>query len=317
MHELDRIISAIKFTERGFVATVVRTQGSTYRRPGARSVITDRGDVTGTISGGCLERDLAARSAQWMRDMKPCLVTYDSSREDDIVFGLGLGCRGIIDVHIEPFDAAHPSRLVTEFAWNGRETVTWTTSLDGHTLLVEMIQPQRALAIFGGGPDVDPVARIAESIGWSTRVVAPRDVHPEQVAQQIDLRAFDAAVVMTHNYLYDLELLRTLFATDIAYLGLLGPKSRGDELLAEVGNADRDRLHYPIGLDLGGDTPEEIALAIVAEIQAVVHRRNAQPLRDSDRPLHVPPDTVILSAEEREGSQPSQAEILRRLRGSE
>lgn len=286
MHELDRIIAAIKATDRGFVATVVRTEGSTYRRPGARAVITDRGDVAGTISGGCLERDLAARSKDWMRDMKPRVVTYDSSREDDIVFGLGLGCRGVIHVYIEPFDAEHPSRLATEFEWNGREPVSWTTSLDGVTLLVETIRPQRSIVIFGGGPDVEPVARLAEAVGWSARTVAPRDVHPEQIAEKVDLTAFDAAIVMTHNYLYDAALLRTLFTTGIAYLGLLGPKSRGDELLAQIENADHSRLHYPIGLDLGGETPEEIALAIVAEVQSALNGRDGRPLRELDRPLH-------------------------------
>lgn len=287
MHEIDKIIEAIRTTPRGFVATVVRTEGSTYRRPGARAVISDRGDVTGTISGGCLEADLAARSAEWMRDMKPRVITYDSSREDDIVFGLGLGCRGVIEVHIEPFDDDHPPRLVNEFAWNGREPVIWTTSLDGHTLLVEMIRPQRAIAIFGGGPDVAPVARIAESIGWTARVIAPRDVHPEQVAQHVDLSQLDAAVVMTHNYLYDLALLRTLFDTAVAFIGLLGPKTRGEELVREIENADRSRLHSPIGLDLGGETPEEIALSIVAEIQSVLNRRDPQPLRNAEGPLHV------------------------------
>src|SRR5712691_4386496 len=230
MHEIDRIIDAARRTPRGFIATIVRTEGSTYRRAGARAVVSDAGEVTGTISGGCLERDLAARSAEWMRDMQPRVITYDSSREDDIVFGLGLGCRGVIEIHIEPFDRDHPPRLVREFAWNGREPVVWTTSLDERPLLVEMIRPVRALAIFGGGSDVEPVAAIARSIGWRADVFAPRDVHPEQVSQLVDFSQFDAAVVMTHNYLYDLALLRTVLTMNLPYIGLLGPKSRGEEL---------------------------------------------------------------------------------------
>ena len=107
MHETDRIIDAAQKAQRGFVATIVRTEGSTYRRAGARCVITDRGEVTGTISGGCLEKDLIARSEEWMRDMQPRTITYDSTRDDDIVFGLGLGCRGVIEIRIEPFDADH------------------------------------------------------------------------------------------------------------------------------------------------------------------------------------------------------------------
>ena len=283
MHEIDRIIAAAKNAERGFIATVVRTEGSTYRRPGARCVVDESGDVTGTISGGCLERDLAARSKEWMADRQPRVVAYDSSRDDDIVFGLGLGCRGVIEVHIEPFDREHPPRLVREFRWNGREPVSWTTSIGDRELLVENIRPQRAIVIFGGGPDVDPVSRIAEAIGWSVRIVRPRDVHPEQVMAPADA---DAVVIMTHNYLYDLALVRTMLASDIAYIGLLGPRSRGDELLAEIAGATRERLHNPIGLDLGGETPEEIALAIVAEAQAVLNRRDGRSLRELDAPLH-------------------------------
>jgi len=90
---------------------------------------------------------------------------------------------------------------------------------------------------------------------------------------------------MTHNYLYDQTLPETLLPTQIAYIGLLGPKSRGEELQT-VADA---RVHSPIGLDLGGETPEQIALAIVAEIEAELNRRSARPLRELDGPLHVRP----------------------------
>jgi xanthine/CO dehydrogenase XdhC/CoxF family maturation factor len=255
MNESDKIIAAARKAGRGFVATVIATEGSTYRRAGARCVISDTGEVTGTISGGCLERDLVARSAEWMRDMQPRVITYDSSRENDIVFGLGLGCRGLIEIRIEPFDADHPPQIERE--------------------------PSRTLAIYGGGADAEPLARIAELLGWEVSVTAPRDVHPEQVTAP----AVDAVVVMTHNYLYDLALLRTMIATKISYIGLLGPKSRGNQLLAECGG-DANGVHNPAGLNLGAETPEEIALSIVAEIQAVLNDRDGQPLRELDGPLH-------------------------------
>jgi xanthine/CO dehydrogenase XdhC/CoxF family maturation factor len=91
---------------------------------------------------------------------------------------------------------------------------------------------------------------------------------------------------MTHNFARDAEILRRLLASQIQYIGLLGPKSRGDELLAEVGAAREERVHSPIGLDLGGETPEEIALSIVAEIQAVFERRSARSLRELRTPIH-------------------------------
>ena len=286
MHEIDRIIEAAGRMKRGIVATIVATRGSTYRRAGARSVISEDGEAVGAISGGCLEKDLAARCGEWLADMQARVITYDSSREDDIVFGLGLGCRGVIEVHIEPFDAEHPLRLVREFRWNGREPVTWETSIDGRLLLVESIRPSRALAIFGGGPDVEPLTNTAEQAGYTVSRISPRDVHPEKVRDTIDLTQFDAAVIMTHNYLYDEVLLQTLLPTEIAYIGLLGPKARGEELLR--GAAD-PRVHSPIGLDLGGETPEQIALSIVAEIEATLNRRTARPLRELDGPLHVRP----------------------------
>jgi xanthine dehydrogenase accessory factor len=293
MHELDKTLAAVRAVlaaeRRGILVTIVATRGSTYRRAGARAVIRDDGESLGTISGGCLERDLAARAEAWLADFTPRTITYDSGRADDLVFGTGLGCRGEVDLLIEPFDAARPPRLLREFRWNGRQAVTWTTMLDGRELLVEEIRPSRALVLFGGGGDVAPVAAMAEATGWEVTVIAPRDVHPNEVGETLDLSLYDAAVVMTHNYLHDLALLKALAASPMPYVGLLGPKSRGDELLAAMTTVPADfraRLHNPVGLDLGGETPEEIALAIVAELQRVTYGRTAQPLRVLDEPIH-------------------------------
>lgn len=293
MHEIDKIISAARRVadegKRGILVTVIATQGSTYRRAGARVVISEEGETFGTISGGCLERDLAERAQAWLRDPKPRLMHYDSTRDDDIVFGLGLGCRGTMDVLVEPFDRKHLPSLVTDFRWNGREPVVRTTTFEGRELLVETIVPEHSIAIFGGGPDVEPVARIAEQIGWRASVISPKDMHPEDVAQRVDLAAFDAAVVMTHNFLHDLALLSAVLPSPIPYVGLLGPKTRGDELLAQLAEPaaqHRARVRYPIGLDLGAETPEEIALSIVAEIQAALSGRSGASLREKEGPIH-------------------------------
>jgi xanthine dehydrogenase accessory factor len=281
MHEIDRIIDACRNIEaegrRGVVVTIVRTEGSTYRRAGARAVISESGQAFGAISGGCLERDLAERIRPWLSEMTPRVVHYDSTRSDDLVFGLGLGCRGKLELLVEPFDATHPPPIES-FRWNGREPVEWTTILPDGELLVEIVRPQRAIVIFGAGLDVPPLVSTATQLGWRADVVTTRDA--------IDLTGYDAAIVMTHNLLRDAEIVPRLLASPIPYIGLLGPRTRGDELLAGAGAVRDSRIHSPVGLDLGAETPEEIALSIVAEIQAVLARRTAAPLRELDTPIH-------------------------------
>jgi len=275
-HEVDRILDALRTTERGILVTLIRTTGSTYRRAGARAVITENAGTCGLVSGGCIERDLLERMAEWMRDFAPRLVTYDSTTDADLIFGSGLGCRGTLELLIEPFDAAHPP-AVAAFRWNGREPVIWTTFFEGRELLVEVLRPPRAIAVFGNGADVEPVIAVAEKAGF-------------RVARAFD-PGLDAAIVMTHNFLKDAELLEMLLPTSIPYVGVLGPKKRGAELVAHLSEGARahaDRLRSPIGLDLGGDTPEEIALSIVAEVRAVLNARDGRPLQERDAPIHEP-----------------------------
>ncbi|HEX9982979.1 MAG TPA: XdhC family protein [Thermoanaerobaculia bacterium] len=286
MHEIDKILTAARdllaANQRGVLVTVVRTAGSTYRRAGARALIAEDGRAFGAISGGCLERDLAARIKPWLDDPRPRIVTYDSTRADDVVFGLGLGCRGILDLLVEPVDAAQLPPLVKDFRWNGREPVAWTTTLPDGECLEETIQPERAVLVFGNGGDVEPVVRIGETIGWDVRNIRGRRDWPP-------LHEFDAAVIMTHNFMLDVDILRALVPAPVPYIGLLGPKRRGEELLAELGGDTtelRPRIHSPIGLDIGGETPEEIALSIVAEVQAVLNRRSAKLLRELRGPIH-------------------------------
>ena len=270
MNELQKLHAAaqaiVASGRRGLVLTVVGTRGSTYRRTGARVVVGEDGALCGAISGGCLERDVVERFKAWAGDFTPRVITYDSSRSDDIVFGLGLGCRGELDILVEPFDAEHPPQLP--------EPVI------------------RRVAVFGGGPDAEPVVAMANAVGFTVDHLRPRDVHPEQVAAQVDLTAYEAAIVMTHNYLYDLALLRALLASPMRYIGLLGPKQRGEELLTELGGVRDERIHNPIGLDLGGETPEEIALSIVAELQTVLNGRSGRHLRESAEAIHAPRVTI-------------------------
>ncbi len=293
MHEISKTIDAVKRImsagKRGVLVTAIATRGSTYRRAGARAVIAEEGEGFGLISGGCVERDLAERIKSWLEAGRPQLFTYDTTQNSDILFGMGLGCRGVIEMLIEPFEEGRPPQLVERFQWKGREDVIFATFHEGRELLVETISPPRALAIFGNGADVEPVATLAAALGWTVARYDPRTLSPVEIREQADAREFDAAVIMTHNFMHDLMLLEALLPSQTPYVGLLGPRKRGQELLQELGEAARGfatRLRNPIGLDLGGETPEEIALSIVAEVQAALNARGGGSLQGRDTSLH-------------------------------
>ena len=162
-------------------------------------------------------------------------------------------------------------------------------------LLLPLALPPRIL-LLGAGPDALPVVDFAARMDWRVTLVDHRPAYavpshfplaervvlarPEELAQALDLGQFTAAVVMSHHLPSDLEYLRALSATSLPYVGLLGPPARREKLLAELPSESqrlRARLRAPVGFNLGGRTPESIALAIVAEIQAFLH---GMPLKD-------------------------------------
>jgi xanthine/CO dehydrogenase XdhC/CoxF family maturation factor len=175
--------------------------------------------------------------------------------------------------------------------------------------LLHTIAPPTALFLFGAGDDAQPLARFAGELGWHVTVADPRAAFAT-AARFPTARAFvvapaaeladraapgaDAlAVVMTHHYVHDVPILRALLGRPLAYLGLLGPRKRSEKILADLAAgglaltpASRARLHAPVGLDLGADTPAEVALAILAEMHATLAQRDARPLRERTRPIH-------------------------------
>jgi len=176
--------------------------------------------------------------------------------------------------------------------------------------LVEYVPPTISLLVFGAGNDAVPLVRLSRQLGWRVTVVDDRPAQaraerfPE--ADTVELIRFDAlnpqtlpvdvytpVVVMTHHFLHDLELLHYLLSTDTPYLGLLGPRQRSRNLLDELAKRgvkptveQSSRIYGPLGLDIGAETPEEIALATLAEIRAVLSRRQGGFLRDRTGPLH-------------------------------
>jgi xanthine dehydrogenase accessory factor len=373
MHEFQKIIQAyerVNFSQqKAALATVVKVQGSSYRRPGARMLMTDDGRWTGAISGGCLEGDALRKARQAILKGEPNVVTYNTLKDDDAnALGIGLGCNGVIDVLIEPIDpqaVGNPiemlraallyqevavlatvyqvdgdlsvqvgERLVLE--GNGKvlsrishsqlaqwvledakdaaatevsATKMYSLGISTVEVFVEVIRPSIHLLIFGGGYDAIPVARLAKNVDWRVTVtddcvahLAPKRfpdadavVHAprEQVLDLLPINRYCAAVLMSHNYKYDLAVLKHLLTTDIRYIGILGPKKRGDKLMQELEASgfllspeQVSRLHNPVGLDIGAETPEEIALSILAEVQAHFTQRPGGSLKWIDGPIH-------------------------------
>jgi xanthine dehydrogenase accessory factor len=313
----------------GVLATLVTVEGSSYRRPGARMLVTGAGTRIGSISGGCLEEDLIERSGRVRSSGRPELVVYDTTTENDLVWGVGLGCHGVVQILLEPVGpqpewalaAAENLRSgrTTELAvvWDGSGIPEGTFLADNIPsgrpkeggVFMESIRPPTALFIFGAGDDAQPLARIAMELGWRVTIADPRPSRPTQArfpgaagfvlgpAEELVARTAPGpgslAVVMTHHYRHDLPLLRHLLPLPLAYLGLLGPRVRADRLLSEISHgglaitpAMRSRLHAPVGLDLGADSPEEVALSIIAEMRASLAGRDGRPLRERSLPIH-------------------------------
>lgn len=373
MKDLRDILEAIEVgAARGTpmaLATIISVQGSTYRREGARLLISAGGAMVGNISGGCLEGDVAVVADEVMRDGVPRLATYDLTADDDVVWGLGLGCNGAVDVFVEPLQPASPflravRRAMDEEATaavavvaRGTDAVPAGTRLIRHPdgrmegevrdravadrllramdaalregrsarrtipaadgaldLFIEVLQPPIRLVVCGAGHDAIPVVAQAAALGWRVVVVDKRDTFltPErfpgadaflkapfgEVGARLPMDARTAVLVMTHNYLHDRDVLRGLLTRPGPlpfYLGMLGPRVRTEKILKDLAaggvtlSADAQaRLYGPVGLDLGSEGPEEIALAALAEILAVDRARSAGFLRDRPGSIHAP-----------------------------
>jgi xanthine dehydrogenase accessory factor len=172
----------------------------------------------------------------------------------------------------------------------------------------EIVHPAVRLVISGSGPDVIPLVRMGTELGWTLTVVDHRPVEharaerfpgarvvecadPLKLADSAALTPQTAAVVMSHHYARDLDYVRALLASDVAYIGILGPRARAERMLADMNSSGdvlhrTDRIHAPVGMDIGGDGPDAIALSVIAEVSAVVSGRSGGHLRDRRGPLH-------------------------------
>lgn len=296
MHELDRIRSALaEAAERGeavVLVTIEEVDGSVYRGAGARMVVRADGSTVGAVSGGCLEADVVARAADVRAAGTTEIVRYDTRASDDVILGLGLGCQGVIDLRLEPLagDRLHEA-IARLSALREREAVR--------------------LLVCGAGTDAIPVVRLAAAVGWiptvvdhrpafadparfpdAARVLCVNSANDEQaLANAVRLDEFSAAVLMAHAATHDRAHLHAMLRVPgLRYIGVLGPRRRTMELLEGAPGVEAgalpSRVYAPVGLDLGAETPEEIALSIVSEIAGVLSGRRAGSLRDRDGPIH-------------------------------
>lgn len=324
---------------RGVIGTIISTEGSTYQKTGAKCFISEDGILTGLLSGGCVEGDLKEYVHEILASGIPRIVHYDFQDDGDIVWGLGLGCNGKMNIFLEPYlpdEDKRKAALIDTFFSSAqtkplhRITVvesedpsllgtTWIvdpagkefpnipfqeilldyiekrytqknglTSIGGKlNLLVfyEFTTPPPNLIIFGAGPDAIPLVRIAKTLNWHITVLDYRTafankenfpeadqliVYPAGKVPDIDINQNSYVILMTHNFIQDQIILEDILNMTPAYLGVLGPRKRTDELIGTsetlVANPMLHQIHSPIGLDLGSKTPEEIALSILAEI---------------------------------------------------
>ena len=349
---VGRVAELAAAGRRAAMATVVRIDGSAYRRPGAKLLVEEGGATRGGVSGGCLEADVREIGMTVMRDGVPRLRHYETGDDDRTVWGLGLGCNGAVDIFVQPvtsqdaLDAAcHVRALlagdapfaVSTFvrgpsALLGRMLVardgppagsTGTPGLDREIarraevllaageskcydlesagVFTEVHVPPPRLVICGAGDDAMPLSACASQVGFRVTVIDHRPAHlsPERFpdAERIDRRPADGLdglplgprsypVVMTHSFAHDREWVRRLLGTDVPYIGLLGARARRDEILGQIDATATDRFFAPVGLHLGADGPEQVAVSILAELLAVRTSSAPRHLREKEGVIH-------------------------------
>lgn len=275
------------------LATLVRARGSSYRRPGARMLITGDGGAVGALSGGCLEEEVAVRAQEVITGGEPVLLSFDTR--------LRYGCNGTIDIFVERVRPELLERLAAAQR-NRSESLLATVFENSQSLgtrflysteealpgaFVQLIPPPLRLVLIGHGPDGIALRGLAAVLGWTVIETEEISTLPD------DFDAWTAVVVKTHNYGRDYAALEKFLPLGLPYLALLGPRRRRDQLLyvlVEAGVTIRSQLFAPAGLDIGAESPEEIALAIVAEIQAIFAEGAGRSLRERKTPIHAAPE---------------------------
>jgi xanthine dehydrogenase accessory factor len=283
------------------LATLVQTEGSTYRKPGARLLVEAYGTTLVVLSGGCLEEEIGRHGQDVIASGSPSLLSFDTRRL--------YGCDGRLKILVERLPAAgQKGNLMTEVGrlLAQRDVCRIRTCFEGGALGSELLPadillterpgifidtlplPIRLL-LFGAGPEIEPLTQIAGNLGWLVEHFG----YPSELGEHFRPDAQTAALIMNHNFGRDLLALDRLLPFRLRYVGLLGPRKRHAELLAGLSeyraldfNAGARNLFAPAGLDIGSEAPEEIALSITSEIAAVLSDRRGGFLRERKSDIH-------------------------------
>lgn len=298
------------------LATIIETKRSSYRKTGAMMLINSLGKSYGLLSGGCLEADLMRQAQKCWHKGQSLTVCYDMQDDSDVTWQLGIGCGGLVKILLQPINQANnyldlcllkkqlDNRQHCFYHIDTLGTLTsnqvLTKSVAALEPLIE-IKPAPGLIIFGGGIDAQPLVSLAKTLGWYICLVDSRTAYARSayfkdadrvikqdyssLEQNLILPKADAVVIMHHNVTLDAQALQLVHKLPCfnatKYLGLLGPQHRTDKVFEQLTFTTEQltaELANPIGLDLGGELPESIALAILAQAHAKVENASAAAL---------------------------------------
>ncbi len=303
------------------LATVVATRRSAPRPVGSKLVVSEGGELAGSVSGGCVESDVVLAAQEVLAGGPPRLLTYGIT--DEMAFGVGLPCGGEIDVFVEEFtEVERPDVTLTVVAGEGvgerlhdpdleeaarRRGRSHVLELESRTVLADVSAPPARLFVYGAVDTAEALCRAAKLLGWRTVVADARAsfatperlpsadelllAWPDEALAQVQPDLGTAVVVLTHDDKFDLPLIHGALASDAFYVGWIGSRRNQERrrgILREEGvtDADLDRISGPAGLDIGADTPAETALSMLAEILAVRANRAGGRLRDAETRIH-------------------------------
>ena len=308
--------------DRVALATVVATRRSAPRPVGAKLAISERGELQGSVSGGCVESDVAVQAAEVIAEGTPRLLTYGIT--DDMAWNVGLPCVGEIDVFVERFEGELPesdepavSVTVLEGERAGERRLlgpdavepgpSRVLEVDGESVFAEMLGPPPRVVVIGAIDTAEELCRAAKSLGWHTVVTDPRPAlttrerlpspdellvaWPDEALEQLAPDRDTAVVVLTHEERLDVPALTSALEAEAFYVGAIGSRrtqAKRRERLLEAGVAEEqlERLCGPAGLDLGAQTPAETAVSILGEILAVRAGRSGGRLREGSGRIH-------------------------------